>query len=30
MSLLNEMTDSIDQINKVPHAMAQELLSDSM
>lgn len=30
VSLLNEMTDSIDQINKVPHAMAQELLSDSM
>ena len=30
VDLLNEMTDSIDQINKVPHAMAQELLSESI
>ena len=28
--LLNEMTYSIDQINKVPHAMAQELLGESI
>ena len=30
VNLLNEMTDSIDQINKVPHAMAQELLGESI
>ena len=30
VDLLNEMTDSIDQINKVPHAMAQELLGESI
>ena len=30
VDLLNEMTDSIDQINKVPHAMAHELLSESI
>ena len=29
MDLLNSMTASIDQITKVPHAMAHELLSDS-
>ena len=30
VDLLNEMTDSIDQINKVPHEMAQELLGESI
>ena len=29
MDLLKSMTASIDQITKVPHAMAHELLSDS-